>query len=298
MDSPVRTAFEQRILSLPLHSIQVRKAVPDSLKRTRKYRRIAKSIAEIGIVEPLVVAPPSRDNGSKYLLLDGHMRFQALLDLGAKNTHCLVSHDDEAFTYNKRINRLARLQEHFMIVRALERGVPESKLASALDVKVGFIRRRQAMQNELCAEVIALLGDKPVKLSTFDVLCRMKPARQVDAARAMISAANFSTSYARVLLVATNPTDLATRPSRRRIPGLSLEQAAHIRHEMEFVQKDFKAMEPTYGGNVLELVIASRYISKLIGNNQVKRYLEKNCPDVLKEFRAIASSVSLESSSD
>jgi len=35
----------------------------------------------------------------------------------------LIADDDEAFTYNKRVNRLATVQEHYMIVKALERGV-------------------------------------------------------------------------------------------------------------------------------------------------------------------------------
>ncbi|WP_243637653.1 MULTISPECIES: hypothetical protein [Brevundimonas] len=45
----------------------------------------------------------------------------------------------ESFTYNKRVNRLATIQEHYMIVRALERGVPEEKLARELNV----IRQRR-----------------------------------------------------------------------------------------------------------------------------------------------------------
>ena len=33
---------------------------------------------------------------------------------------CLIADDDEAFTYNKRVNRLATIQEHYMIVKAIE----------------------------------------------------------------------------------------------------------------------------------------------------------------------------------
>ena len=58
---------------------------------------------------------------------------------------CLIAKDDEAFTYNKRINRLATIQEHFMIVRAIERGVSEDSLAKALNLDVRAIRRRRTM---------------------------------------------------------------------------------------------------------------------------------------------------------
>jgi hypothetical protein len=36
-----------------------------------------------------------------------------------------LARDDEAFTYNKRVNRLSIVQEHFMILRAIDRGCPK-----------------------------------------------------------------------------------------------------------------------------------------------------------------------------
>ena len=45
----------------------------------------------------------------------------------SSTVRCIFAHDDETFTYNKRINHLATIQEHFMIVRALARGVSEEK---------------------------------------------------------------------------------------------------------------------------------------------------------------------------
>jgi ParB-like chromosome segregation protein Spo0J len=56
-----------------------------------------------------------------YLLLDGHMRIQAMRELGATEVNCIVSIDDEGFTYNKRVNRLATVQQHRMVVRAQAR---------------------------------------------------------------------------------------------------------------------------------------------------------------------------------
>ena len=70
--------------------------------------------------------------------------------------------DDEAYTYNKRINRLATVQEHFMIVRAIERGVSEDKLANALNLDVKAINRRRTLLVGICPEVIELLKDKSV----------------------------------------------------------------------------------------------------------------------------------------
>src|SRR5688572_1232400 len=100
MEDTVRIAFERRIAVLPLATLLPLKTIPPGLKQTARYKRIAKSIAEIGIIEPLVVAR-SKDHAGRYLLLDGHVRHAVLADSGAPNVRCLMSDDDEAFTYNK-----------------------------------------------------------------------------------------------------------------------------------------------------------------------------------------------------
>ena len=111
------------MVSLPLSDILPMRRVPDSTKQTARYKRIVASIDEVGIVEPLVVARRGKDEGP-YMLVDGHLRHAALLDLGTSEAACLIADDDEAFTYNKRVNRLATIQEHYMIVKAIERGFP------------------------------------------------------------------------------------------------------------------------------------------------------------------------------
>src|SRR5207248_4382172 len=119
------------------------------------------TITEIRIVEPLMVAAP-QEAGGPHLLLDGHLRHEALIDLGMSDARCIVAHDDEAFTYNKRVNRLATIQEHYMIVRALERGVSEAKLAKALDVDVGMIKRRRTLLDGICSDVVERPKDRSI----------------------------------------------------------------------------------------------------------------------------------------
>ena len=207
MSTSVRIAFEQRIELLPLSMLLPLKTVSADLKDTSKYKQIARSVAEVGIIVPLVVARPIEQDGP-YLLLDGHLRYAVLSDAGTQEVRCLVAQDDEAFTYNKRINRLATIQEHFMIVRAVERGVSEDKLADALNLDIKAIRRRRTMLSGICPEVVDLLKDKSLNPSTFEVLRKMKPMRQIDAAELMSTASNYTASYAKALLAATRQTDL------------------------------------------------------------------------------------------
>ncbi len=294
MTEPVKVAFERRPVIAPLTEILPTRQVPDRVKASVKYKRIATSIAEIGVIEPLAVARPKGQG--PFMLLDGHIRYATLRDLGETETRCLVALDDEAFTYNKRVNRLATIQEHYMIARALERGVPEDKLARALDVDVKAIKRRRMMLDGISPEVVELLKDRSVNPVTFDVLRKMKPLRQVEVAELMLSTNNFTSAYAKALLAATRQADL-TRPDKpKRMGGMTPEQMARMEREMASLNQDFKALEASYGDDVLDLVIASGYLSRLVSNTEVERYLQGHHPEILDEFRAIISAASLDQS--
>lgn len=295
MKGPVKAAFEPDTIRLPLDAILPLRQVTVAQRQSTKYRRIASSIAEVGIIEPPVVAR-SRDAKGKFLLLDGHLRIAILADIGEPEVRCLVSDDDEAFTYNKRVNRLATVQEHYMIVRALDRGVPEEKLAKALNVDIKAIKRKTTLLDGICPEVVELLKDKAVNPTTFEILQKMKSARQVEVAELMLAAGNFTSSYARALLAATKPHDLVNPERGKRLKGISPEQMARMEREMETLQRDFKAVEQSYGDDVLHLVIATGYLSKLVANPEIEQYLSTRHPEILDEFLAIISAASLDQS--
>src|SRR5271157_5320127 len=100
MSEPVKAAFAPHVLLLSLSNILPMKRISQSIKETPRYQRILASIAEVDIVEPLVLAP-RRDDDAPYLLVDGNLRYAALSDLNRSHAPCLVADDDEAFTYNK-----------------------------------------------------------------------------------------------------------------------------------------------------------------------------------------------------
>ena len=64
-----------------------------------------------------------------------------------------------------------------MIVRAIERGVSEDKLAKALDLDIKAIRRRRLMLSGICPEVVDLLKDKSLNPTTFALQGKQRPAR-------------------------------------------------------------------------------------------------------------------------
>ena len=121
------------------------------------------------------------------------------------------------------------------------------------------------MLGGICPEVVDLLKDKSLNPTTFDVLRKMKPMRQIEAADLMSTAGNYTASYAKALLAATRQADLVKSEQPKKVGGLTPDQMARMEREMETVQQDLKMVEARYGDDVLHLVIASGYLSKLVG---------------------------------
>ena len=124
MTRKVPTGFERDVVKIAIAAILPLRPVPAHIRDSRKYVQIASSVREVGIVQPPVVARHASLKG-KFLLLDGHLRIEVLKDMKVEEVTCLVSLDDEAFTYNRQINRLATIQEHRMILTLVERGVSD-----------------------------------------------------------------------------------------------------------------------------------------------------------------------------
>jgi len=294
MTDPVKIAFERKILIQPIADLLPTKALPAGVRETVKYRRIAASVAEVGLIEPLSIA---RQKDGSYLLLDGHMRLDALRFLGATEVPCVVADDDESFTYNKRVNRLATIQEHYMIVRALDRGVSEEKLARALNVDVKVIRQRRHLLAGITADVAELLKDKPVGHNAFQKLRKMKPIRQLEAAELMVSANNFTVNYAKALLATSKSEELHKPDELKKATGLSAEQMARLEREMASVSEDYKELEASYGDDMLVLVVASGFLERLLSKPEIEGFLERRHPEFLENFRSIVQATSLDQSS-
>ena len=292
MANKVEMAFEPKTRFIEFSKILPVKLIPKGVKKTKKYQQIAASIVEVGIIEPPVVSKDRKNRGG-FLLLDGHLRIEVLKEQGAEGVECLLATDDEAFTYNKRINRLATIQEHKMILKAIERGVSQERIAKALDINVSTIRQKRAMLEGICSEVVELLKDKHCPVNTFQSLKKMTPLRQINVAELMIAMDNFSVSYSRALLAATPQDELVEPEKPKNFKGISADQIARMESEMAKLQGEMKLIEDSYGPDHLNLVLARGYLVNLIKSEQVVRYLDQHHGGILAEFRRISELVTM-----
>jgi hypothetical protein len=291
MAKQVSIAFDPQGLIVPISSILPSKQVKTSIRTTQKYQQVLASVREVGIIEPLIVFPHQND---MYLLLDGHIRLEVLRQIGETHARCLIATDDETYTYNKRVNRMATIQEHNMILKATRNGVSEERIAKVLRVDVASIRQKRELLNGVCAEAAEILKNKHVSLGVFAVLKRMKPMRQIETAELLNATGNFSVPYAKALFVATQPDMLVEPGKHKAAKGLTPEQVAKMEKEMELLQRDLRLVEESHGNQVLNLVLARGYVSKLFENARVTRYLGQHHPDIFRELQAMTESSSLE----
>jgi len=281
----IKLAFEPTSLRIPIGEIELLRAMPESTRKSPKYGQIAASIREVGIIEPPVVVRVPGE-AERYRLLDGHIRIDVLKARGDDDVVCLVATDDEAITYNKRISRMAIVQEHKMILKALEKGVSEERLARALNVNISSIRSKRRLLDGIWDEVAKLLQDRMVPLNTFREMKKLRPMRQIEVAETMMAMNRFSWTYAKSLVAAT-PQHLLTSEKRKAVRGLSDEQIEHMEREATNIDREFRMIEQSYGMDHLDLVLATGYLARLTENVRVVHHLARHHPELLAEFQRI-----------
>ncbi len=286
-------AFDQRAIRVPLSSILPTRQPLKNVCKSSKFQCILSSIRELGVVEPLAVYPESLQDPDnvRYILLDGHLRFEALKALGVVDAICIVATDDEGFTYNRQVNRVSAIQEHRMILAAINKRVSAERIAQVLNVNVDRIRQRQHLLDGIAPEVVELLKTRMVGQAVFASLKKMKPMRQIEAAEMMVAANRFTGPYAEMILATTRQEFLVDCKKIRRSENVKPEDIARMEREMEKLQQDYLTAEDEVGETMLTLVVAKGYISRLIRNNAVSTYLKRHHRDLLEGMTSVMDAI-------
>jgi len=192
------------------------------------------------------------------------------------------------------VNRMATIQEHVMILRAIRSGVSEERIAKVLNVDVASIRQKRDLLNGICHEAAEILKNKHIPPAVFSFLKKMKAMRQIEVAELLVASGNFSKPYAKALLAATQPDMLLDPDKHKLAQGLTPEQITKMEQEMEALQRDLKLIEESHGDNVLNLVLARGYLEKLFDNARVTRYLTQHHTNLFGELQTVSAGASLE----
>jgi len=286
MPTKVPIAFEPEGVTLPLDRILPLKSLSKSICSSQRYLRIKASMQEVGIIEPPIVFPQEGGKGI-YMMLDGHVRLDIAKSLDLESLFCLIATDDEAFTYNHKVNQLTPIQEHFMIRRAIKNGVSEERIAKTLNVNLGTIKQKRDLLTDICPEAVELLRDRRASAGAIREMKRVKPMRQIEMAELMVASNNYTAAYAKCLVMASSPDQLL-EPSQQTAPGVMEEHdVARLQSEMKSMEREFKLVQEEYGQSMLNLVVVIGYLRSLLDNAAVVRFLSQAEPAMLGEFQKI-----------
>ncbi|NVN90151.1 MAG: ParB N-terminal domain-containing protein [Desulfuromonadales bacterium] len=286
MANSIKQGFEEKLVELAVEELLPTKSISISVRQCRKYAQVLSSIREVGLIEAPVVA--SLKKGKGYLLLDGHLRIMALKELGVERVSCLISTDDETYTYNKYINRLSAIQEHRMILKAVQSGVSEEKLARALNLDMRTIRNKRYLLEGICPEAVDLLKDKPVPEPVFRALRKMKAPRQITAAMLMNDQNKFNCNYAKALLDATPAHQLVNKGKPRKETPAILARQARLEEESLALSREIGSLKEQYGTAMIDLTSMQAYLKSLLGNEAVAKYMREFSEPIFDKFKEIA----------
>ena len=286
MTGKIKQGFHTQLIELTIADLLFTKVITAQMKHGRKYAQVLSSIREVGLIEQPVVAPLKKNGG--YLLLDGHLRIVALKELGIERVSCLISKDDEAYTYNKYINRLSAIQEHKMIMKAVKSGVSEVKIANALNVDVRTIRNKRYLLEGICDQAIDLLKDKPVPEPVFRALKKMKAPRQIVVAMLMNDQNKFTSTYAKALLGATQAEQLVDNGKPKKVTPMILARQARLEEESLALSKEIDSLKNQYGAEIVDVMALQAFLKKILGNSEVANYLQKFHEPIYGKFKEIS----------
>ena len=286
MSSKVPIAFQPKGVTVPLEKVLPLKTFPDSIRNTQRYQRINASMQEVGIIEPPIVYPQKGSLGV-YMMLDGHLRLDVAKRLGHKTIFCLIATDDEAFTYNHKVNQLTPIQEHFMIRKAIKNGVSEERIARTLNVNLATVKQKRDLLDGVCPEAVALLKDRRASAGAIREMKRVKPMRQIEMAELMVASNNYTAVYAKCLVAASPHEQKIELEAKEASSKVEQRDMARLQSEMASVEREFRLIKEEYGQNMLNLVVVVAYLRRLMDNAAVVRFLSQAEPSMVTEFQRI-----------
>ncbi|HHH0762061.1 TPA: plasmid partitioning protein RepB C-terminal domain-containing protein [Yersinia enterocolitica] len=266
------------------------KKPPINFKHSKKYLQIKKSINSIGIIEPVVVYLDSKLG--KIKILDGHLRIEALKELGETEAICLVSTIYDTYTPNSKVSRITIIQEQKMIRKALKSGVSIEKLSEALGISIDILKGKINLLDGIDPEVVNLLANQNVPKATFYVLRKMKNIRQIECACIMNNLENYSKKFSLSLLHNTQPNLLVNGQQGNDKEG-HRKTIDRLEREMAQVHIESEKLKESYGENTLRLVIMKSHIQKLLENTKILHWLLDNKNELLIELKKISNINSL-----
>jgi hypothetical protein len=121
----------------------------------------------------------------------------------------------------------------------------------------------------VCKKASEILKNRHMAPKAFSFIRKMKPMRQIEVAELLSAANNYCVPCFKALLASIHPGMLVDPDKSKIVEGLTPEQVSKMEKEIEALQRDLRSVEETYGNEVLNLVLARGYLTKLLNNARI-----------------------------
>lgn len=263
----------------------------ETVPNTIAYRKIAylsilASVREVGILQPITVCKSNEPD--KYKILDGHLRVNALRELGITETFCLLSTDDERYTFDAQINNLNPFQRARMIEKAISNGLSAERIAKVLGIDTADVMSDVRITNGIDNEAKEILKTSPIKKSALNLLRKVKSVRQIEIAKCMVMMNKYSFLYAQGLVLST-PASMLIKPKSTVITKYFSDEAlVSLSAERKNMDLRIKEAEYRYNNNVYELTTVTAFLRRILKNEMLNNYLEKHFSECYLTLQKIA----------
>jgi ParB-like chromosome segregation protein Spo0J len=291
-----RRTFERQLsfaripAPIPLDQLQLRQQTARDEHRVEHLRGLQRSVERFGQLAPVVVIPvrpgTRSSNDSQFLVVDGELRVTGLQLLRAKSAVC-IQPVAKSLTGTERLNLPSIAQEHQILARAVEMGLPVGYLAEVFGIEPSAIALRLGMLRRICPAALRLIGDTPASEGAYRCLRRLTPERQVEVAQAMLDLEDFSARVALALVRSTPGTQFVRKP-RFVWPDGDRTSAATTRSAFSVAAAETRRLAVQHPHAALELCILTAHVRALLSNTALVRWLALHRPDQLQRLVALS----------
>ncbi len=254
-------------------------------KRTvgkKSYTKLLANLRAVGLIEPLCVCQEE----DQYFILDGYIRYTALLELGVETVPCLVLPSRDLYTPNRQVNHLSSREEVRMLRKALE-SIDEETIARAFGLQSVATRLHTSLYRELDPEVVGELEGGKLLLGVAKELAHVLPKRQLEILALMKETGDWSGAFVKAQVLAT-PPPLRNKKRRDNHPWLKGQNVKRdLTKKLAEVEKHYdfyNALYRQYVGDFLKLAI---HVRQIISRPQLRAHLAARHPEELAFFDSV-----------
>jgi len=248
----------------------------------KSYNKLLANVRAVGLIEPLCVCREA----DQFFILDGYIRYKALLELGIETVPCLVLDSRDLYTPNRHVNHLSSREEVRMLRKALE-DLDEATIAEAFGMESLKSRLNTGFYRDLAPKVVEALKNGSLTQRVAKELTYVVPKRQGEILELMADSGDASVAFVKAQVLATPPS-LRSRKKRKNSPWERGQKTRrNLAKKLAEVEKHYDFYSTLYRQYVGDLLKLAIYVRQILTRPRLREYLQMHHPHALKFFESV-----------